>query len=103
VSASDDAVAAPARGDDYALRDVSCTNNIFDEPLAKGEIVNIADGNKQFRVSVVFRDGDEEIGHGMKIVDELTPGDSEDWAVFVEKEFHGSGLDCDIQVTEASV
>jgi hypothetical protein len=102
VPASDGAVAEPARDDDYSLRDVTCSNNIFDEPLARGELVNIAESNKQFRVSVVFRDGDEEVGHGMKLLDELTPGESGEWAVFVEKEFQGDGLECDIRVDDAS-
>jgi len=102
IPASTTGDARQAGGGDYSLRDVSCTSNLFDEPLAKGDIVNIADSNKQFRVSVVFRDGDREIGHGMELLDEITPGESEYWAVWVEKEFHGDGLDCDIRVEDAS-
>jgi len=94
--------ARPADDDDYSLSDVTCAENIFGNPLATGDLVNIADDNRQFRVSVVFRVGDDEIGRGMQLMDELTPGESEGWTVYLEQELDGEGLDCDIRVDDAT-
>ena len=89
---------APAGDGDYSLRDVTCTTNLDDQPLATGKIVNVADDNRQFRVSVSFTDGDEEVGHGVKLLDEITPGDDAYWAVWGTAAFAGGGLDCDVRV-----
>ena len=36
ASARDGGAAPAANGDDYSLRNVTCTTNLFDEPLARG-------------------------------------------------------------------